>query len=187
MCNKLFAPTTRGAGDALVDLRAGSIRRARKPFGPIINGPKTPETAKGDRNMLKKTLVIGTIATAVAAATLPTPASAGDPVLGALVGGGIGAAIGHGVNGRNGAWVGGTIGALTGASIAANSGYYNGGYDNGGYYGPPATYSAPAPVYYGGSATYYSPPPVYYAPPVVVVRPRPVYGYGYAPRYGYGY
>ena len=55
-------------------------------------------------------------------------ASAGDPLLGALIGGGIGAAIGHGVNGRNGAWVGGTLGAVTGASMAANSSGSAGGH-----------------------------------------------------------
>ena len=75
--------------------------------------------------MLKKSLVIAVLGTAAAAGTLSTTASAqGDPVLGALIGGGIGAAIGHSVNGRNGAWVGGAVGALTGASIAANSGGY---------------------------------------------------------------
>jgi hypothetical protein len=144
--------------------------------------------ARGDDPMLKKSLAIGAIATAVAAGTLSTPASAGDPVLGALVGGGIGAAIGHSVNGRNGAWVGGALGAVTGASIAANSGYY-------GSYGPPAVYSEPAPAYYGGAPAYYAPPavyapaPVYVAPPVVVARPRPVYVRPYVARpvYARGY
>jgi hypothetical protein len=77
--------------------------------------------------MLKKTLMVATLGTALAAGTLSTTASAqGDPFVGALVGGGIGAAIGHSVNGHNGAWVGGAVGALAGASIAANSGYYGG-------------------------------------------------------------
>jgi hypothetical protein len=54
--------------------------------------------------MLKKTLMVATLGTALAAGTLSTTASAqGDPLLGALVGGGIGAAIGHSVNGHNGA------------------------------------------------------------------------------------
>lgn len=135
--------------------------------------------------MLKRTLVIGTLATAVAAGTLSAPASAGDPVLGALVGAGIGAAIGHGVNGHNGAWVGGALGAVTGASIAANSGGYYGSY------GPPAAYSynAPGPAYYDGAPAYYAPPavyapaPVYVAPPVIVARPRPVYVQSYVARY----
>ena len=132
--------------------------------------------------MLKKTLVIATLGTALTAGAYSTAASAqGDPLLGALVGGGIGAAIGHSVNGHNGAWVGGAVGALAGASIAANSGYYNGGY--GGYYGP-SGYVAPAPAYYGPAPVYYGPPPVY-APrpspisyPVVYGRPsrRPVLG-----------
>ena len=68
-------------------------------------------------------------------ADVSTSASAqGDPLLGALIGGGIGAAIGHSVNGSNGAWVGGALGAVTGASVAASAGgYYNNGYyDNAG-------------------------------------------------------
>ena len=138
--------------------------------------------------MLKKTLIIATLGTALAAGTLSTSASAqGDPLLGALIGGGIGAAIGHSVNGVHGAWAGGAIGAVTGAAIAGAP--YNGG----GYYGPPGAYvaPAPAPAYYG-PAPYYRPAPAYYAPPVVY-PPRPVV-YGrpyYAPRYvaygGYGY
>ncbi len=137
--------------------------------------------------MLKKTLMVATLGTALAAGTLSTTVSAqGDPLLGALVGGGIGAAIGHSVNGHNGAWVGGAVGALAGASIAANSGYY------GGYYGP--GHGAPAPAYYAPAAPYYyNPAPVYVAPPVVVYRPRPVYarpyysGARYYGGYGSGY
>jgi hypothetical protein len=139
--------------------------------------------------MLKKTLMVATLGTALAAGTLSTTASAqGDPFLGALLGGGIGAAIGHSVNGHNGAWVGGAVGALAGASIAANSGYY-GGY-NSGYYGGdygPSGYAAPAPAYYAPQP-YYRPVPVHVAPPVVY-RPRPVV-YArpyYAPRYYGGY
>ena len=60
------------------------------------------ETKRWEINMLKRPLVIATIAATVAMTTFPTQASAqGDPLLGALVGAGIGAAIGHGVNGRN--------------------------------------------------------------------------------------
>ena len=67
--------------------------------------------------MLKKTLIVATLGTALAAGALSTNASAqGDPLLGALVGGGIGAAIGHSVNGVHGAWAGGAIGAVTGSS-----------------------------------------------------------------------
>ena len=107
--------------------------------------------------MLKKPLIVATAAAVVAMATVSTKAEAGDPVLGALVGGVFGAAIGNSVNHHNGAAVGGAIGAITGASIAANSGPY--------YYGEPA----PAP-YYGGPA---------YGP-ASAPAPAPVYGYGYA-------
>jgi len=150
--------------------------------------------------MLKRTLVIGTLATAMAAATLSPPASAGDPFLGGLVGAGIGAAIGHSVNGRDGAWVGGALGAVTGASIAANSGhygdgYYGDGYSGGGYYGPSPGYAAPVSTYYGAAPAYFAPPrvfaprrvfvraPVYVAPPVVVVRSRPFVVNAYGPRH----
>src|SRR4051794_19814777 len=92
-----------------------------------------PEVSKHDSrkeiHMLKKSLVVASITACIAAAGLSTQASAGDPVLGGLVGAGIGAVIGHGVDGRNGAAVGGAIGAIAGASIAASSGpYYGNGY-----------------------------------------------------------
>ncbi len=140
--------------------------------------------------MLNKPLVVAAIAATVATATLSMEASAGDPVLGALLGGGVGAAIGHNINGRDGAWVGGALGAVTGASIAANSrgyydsGYYvNNGYYGGAYYGNANTYYAPAPVYYAPPSVYYAPAPVYYARPAVVYRSAPVYVRSYQPRY----
>ena len=140
--------------------------------------------------MLKKPLVIALLAATAVTVTLATPAAA-DPVLGALLGAGVGAAIGHNVSGRDGAWVGGALGAVAGAAIGSN-GYYDRG-----YYGPSASYYAPAPVY---STSYYAPAPVYVAPPAVVYR-APIYraaypGYGtvvytYGPRhhryYGQGY
>ena len=130
--------------------------------------------------MLKKPFAVAAIAATVAIATLSTPAAAGDPLLGALVGAGIGSAVGHGISGRDGAWVGGALGAITGASVAANSGYYR--YGERTYYGPPA------PVYYDAPpAAYYPPAPVHYGPPVVYA-PRYAYGPYFAPRYpGYGH
>src|SRR5687768_2794855 len=88
-------------------------------------------------------------------------AQAADPILGALIGGGIGAAIGDSSHHRNGAAVGGVLGAIVGSSIAADSNryyyddrrYYSGGYAPA-YYEP--RYVAPAPVYGYG---YYAPPP----------------------------
>lgn len=118
--------------------------------------------------MLKKSLVIATLATAAAGMTFTTKADAADPVLGALIGGGIGAAIGHDANRHHGAAVGGVVGALIGSSIAADSNryygsryydepYYDRRYYDRGYYAPPSYYYAPAaPVYY--SAPYYAPP-----------------------------
>jgi len=50
-----------------------------------------------------------------------TQAKAADPVLGALIGGGIGAAIGNSTHHHNGAAVGGVLGAIAGASIASSS------------------------------------------------------------------
>ena len=143
--------------------------------------------------MLKRPLVIAAIAATVSTGMISTPASANDPILGALVGAGIGAAIGHNVHGRDGAWVGGALGAVAGASIAANA---NGYYDRG-YYGPQAVYSSSSPAYYGASAAYYEPAPIYYAPapvyygpPARFYRPRPVYVQSYQrsyPAYGRGY
>ena len=113
--------------------------------------------------MVRKPLVIATMAAALGIATVSTQASAGDPLLGAIVGGGIGAAIGHSAGGRDGGVVGGVLGAVVGSSIAAESGYYDRGY----YYGAP-------PAYYG---------PAYYAPPVYAA-PVVVYSSSY-PRYRY--
>jgi hypothetical protein len=129
--------------------------------------------------MFKKPLLIAATALTLGTTLVSTEASAGDPGLGALLGGAIGAAIGHNVNGHNGAVVGGVLGALTGASIAANSGPY---YD-GGYAGPPAAYYPPAPAYVAPAPVYYAPTPVYYAPPAVVYRSRPVYVQNFVPRY----
>ena len=141
--------------------------------------------------MFKKPLTIAAIALTAGATLIPTEATAGDPGLGALVGGVFGAAIGHNVNGHNGAVVGGVLGALTGASIAASTGPY---YDGPGYAVPPPAYYPPAPVYVPRAPVYYGPAPVhvrplpvYYAPPVVVYRPRPVHVHHAAPHHpGYG-
>lgn len=119
--------------------------------------------------ILKKPLVIATLAATVALGTLSTKANAGDPVLGALIGGGIGAAIGHDINRHNGGAVGGVLGAIVGSSIAADSGrYYDRGYYDRGYYAPRAYYE-PAPVYYEPAPVYYSPAPVYYGSPGVSI------------------
>ena len=85
---------------------------------------------------LKKPLMIATLTAAVALGAIPTQASAADPLLGALIGGGIGAAIGNSSNRHHGGAVGGLIGAVIGSSIAADSNrYYGGRYDDRGYSG----------------------------------------------------
>jgi len=94
--------------------------------------------------LLRKPILIASFATLVAAAAVAPQAHAGDPVLGAILGGGIGAAIGHNVNGHNGAAVGGVLGAVVGSSIAASNNYYYGGDP---YYAP-----QPAPAYNYGPA-----------------------------------
>jgi len=122
--------------------------------------------------LLRKPLFAVTFATVVAAAALSPKAQAADPLLGALIGGGIGAAIGHDVNRHHGAAVGGVLGAVIGSSIAADSnryyddrgyydrGYYDRGYYGRGYYAPSYGYAyvAPAPVYYGPTVVYRSYP-----------------------------
>ena len=119
--------------------------------------------------LLRKPLLAITAATVVAAAALSPSAHAGDPLLGALIGGGIGAAIGNSANHHNGAAVGGAIGAIVGAGIAtADNRYYGDPYYGQGYAPPPAPaygYAAPpAPVY----PAYYAPAPVYAAPSIVI-------------------
>jgi hypothetical protein len=161
--------STAGRAGPLIQPRTGKTGAAGRDSGPTLN--EIQETT-----MLKKPLVIAAIAVAATAVLAPTDASAGDPGLGALLGGAVGAAIGHNVNGHNGAVVGGVLGAITGASIAASSGGY---YYGPGYAAPPATYYPPAPVYYA-PPVYYRPARAYYAPPMVV-RPRPVYVHNGAP------
>lgn len=108
-------------------------------------------------------------------------AMAGDPLLGALVGGTFGAVVGNSVGGHDGAVVGGLLGAVIGADSASNRYYDYGpsyGYSASYGYGPSYGYGAtigvyPAPIYA---------PPVVYAPPRVIYRraPRVVYeGYRY--------
>ena len=128
--------------------------------------------------MLKKTLVIATLGTAVASMSFAGKADAADPVLGALIGGGIGAAIGHDVNRHHGGAVGGVVGAIIGSSIAADSNrYYGERYYNDRYYAPSyGAYYAPPPVYY-------APPPAYYAPYGATI----VYSGGPSYRYRHGY
>ena len=59
-------------------------------------------------------LVLGTV--------FSTQAMAGDPVVGAIIGGGVGAAVGKSMGGRDGAVVGGMLGAMTGVMIANEKG-----------------------------------------------------------------
>ena len=102
--------------------------------------------------MLKKTLIIATLGTAIAAVAIPAEARSrhhDDRAAGAIVGATIGALIGSSVNGGDGAIVGGVLGAVAGAGVAGSH-YYGGGYYTGyapSYYGAPRYY---APRYYGG-------------------------------------
>jgi hypothetical protein len=132
------------------------------------------------RSRFTKPLVVATATALVGlgVATFSPKASAADPALGAIIGGGLGAVIGHQFHHRNGAAVGGALGAIIGATSAAESNRYGYGYGYGyyddddydrryyaprsyGYYAPPPpVYYAPAPVYYG--------PPAYYGPSIVI-------------------
>lgn len=53
-------------------------------------------------------------------AVFSTEALAGDPVVGAIIGGGVGAAVGNSIGGRDGAVVGGMLGAMTGVIVATD-------------------------------------------------------------------
>src|SRR5260221_4189885 len=76
-----------------------------------------------EETMLKKPLAIAATAAALGMGVVSTQASAGDPVLGALLGGGIGAAIGHNAGGRDGGVVGGEHGAPVRSAIPESSGH----------------------------------------------------------------
>ncbi len=108
-------------------------------------------------------------------------AMAGDPLLGAIVGGSFGAVIGHSVGGHDGAVVGGLLGAVVGAD-SANRRYYDYGpsYSYGASYGPSYDYG---PSY--GYGAVYGPTVVYSPPPRIYRRaPRVVYeGYRHNDRY----
>ena len=124
--------------------------------------------------MLKKPLMTAALIAGLAAAAFSTEASAQDPVLGALVGGGIGAAVG----GPPGAAVGAILGLAIGADPYYRGPRYYDRYYGRGYYAPAPVYYAPTPTYY--APAYYAPPPVYYG-----VYRYPSYGYRY--RYARSY
>ena len=131
--------------------------------------------------MLKRTMLVATVAATLGAVGFSSQASAHDPIAGALIGGGIGAAIA----GPPGAAVGAIIGTIAGAEshhYYAPQRYGDVAYDNRRYYAPepayyppaPTAYYAPEPAYYQPAPTYYAPPaPVYYAP--AYYEPAPVY------------
>ena len=99
--------------------------------------------------MLKKTLIVTTVAAGLGLAALPAAAGhrhGHDTAAGAIIGGTLGALIGSSVNGHDGAVVGGILGAVTGAAAASSRGHYSYGYEYGygpSYYGAPLYYSAP--------------------------------------------
>jgi uncharacterized protein YcfJ len=125
---------------------------------------------------MKRILAVSAVL-AVATLGASGTAMAGDPVVGAVVGGGIGAVIGHAMGGRDGAVVGSIIGAGTGAAVATDNDGRVVGYEYD---------DAPAPVVYAQPRVVYVPARrVVYEEPPVVVRPR---GYVVAYRnYGHGY
>jgi len=118
------------------------------------------------------------------------PAQAGQPVAGAIIGGGAGALIGQAIGGRDGAIAGAAIGAAAGAASASRAGVYGSSVHVGAGvgYAPPAAVIYPVPVYgppygavYGPVPPLYAPvapvivaPPLQYRPPVVFVSPTVV-------------
>lgn len=124
-------------------------------------------------------MLIAAMSVAVAAATFSTQAAAGDPVAGALIGGGIGAAVG----GPPGAAVGAVIGSIIGAESHYHHGSYDRRYYGAGYAAP--AYYPPAPAYYGPPPAYYPPAPAYYAPGPVYYGPAGAIVYRSGPKYAY--
>jgi hypothetical protein len=118
---------------------------------------------------VKKPLMIASLVAAAGLATVSMEASAADPALGALVGGGIGAAIGHAAGGHGATAAGAVVGAVVGSSIAASENAYYGAPAYGYGYAPPPAPVYTEPVYTAPAyAPYYAAPPVYYGPSVVV-------------------
>lgn len=125
-----------------------------------------------------------------AAALMASPAQAGQPVAGAIIGGSAGALVGQAVGGRDGAIVGAAIGAAAGVASVSRTGVHGTSVQVGVGYAPSAVY--PAPVYgapygvsygtvYGAVPPLYAPvapvvvaPPVLYRPPAVYVSPTVV-------------
>jgi hypothetical protein len=137
---------------------------------------------------LRKPVLIASLAAALGLGAVCTQASAADPALGALVGGGIGAVIGHNVGHGGGATAAGAVvGALVGSSVAASSNYYGQPYYDSGYYAPPPAAYAPPPAY-AYSEPVYAPPvySTYYAPAPVYAGPSIVIGSGWGHHY-YGH
>lgn len=110
------------------------------------------------------------------------PAQAGQPVAGAIIGGGAGALIGQAIGGRDGAIAGAAIGAAAGAASASRTGVHGGSVQVGVGYAAAPVIVQPAPVYgspygavYGAVPPLYGPvAPVIVAPPVQY-RPALVY------------
>jgi len=99
--------------------------------------------------MLKKTLIVSTVAAGIGLAALPAAAGhRDDRAAGAIIGGTIGALIGSSVHGSDGALVGGLLGAVTGAAAADSRGHYRYGHAYGPRYG--YTYATPRYGYYHG-------------------------------------
>src|SRR5690606_35847606 len=87
-----------------IDTDTGGTGRSSRP--PAIGG----RPRRGPRG-----LTVGLVCTTALA--LSTPAVAGDPAFGAVIGAGAGAIIGHTVGGPDAAVVGGVIGAVAGAAV----------------------------------------------------------------------
>ena len=96
--------------------------------------------------MLKRTVIIASLATGLAVAAIPAQARHHDDrAAGAIIGGTLGALIGSQVNGGDGALVGGLLGAVAGAGVAGGHVYYGSPsyYAPSRYYATPRYYAAP--------------------------------------------
>lgn len=127
----------------------------------------------------------------VLSAVLSSEAMAGDPVVGAIIGGGVGAAVGKSMGGRDGAVVGGMLGAMTGVIVATDKNgrrevQYQTRYEDRGYRDRDyRDYDRARIVYREAPRVIYRPAPVMVveerAPQVVVYRRdwHPGRGYGW--------
>lgn len=124
---------------------------------------------------MRKTLICGLAAAALALGASGTARAQDNTLTGALLGGAAGAGVGYAFGKGKGAAIGGVTGLALGALAGNSIGRRNDPPPAQTYYAPPPAYYAPAPGYY------YQPAPAYYAPqPAYAPPPQAATGLSYS-------